>query len=295
MERKSKLMRRSSILNVMRRQSKSMGGVISLEDQAAAIDPSSDMPSKMASLLRIVTGATVNAVHQDLAETSSDAISDCSDHINKEIRIRGDWDQDIRDWAKAGSTHSMNRYLTCSNHKFDELHPNNPTSSSNSRVQEIHSYIQTLTQESQRWRELAQTLKEEYKSKRAFKKECEHENELIENDYQLRADHQDLLRQIPEDSDILKQVLEQETALEHARKVLTLAAKKRRRECDDLATELDVSVKTLKTFSDSVHGTKNGLMDLIKTQNSQVSFPQYVEKWLQETKKPPIDPETTDP
>lgn len=255
-----------------------MGGVISLEDQAAAIDPSSDTQSKLAQLLRIVAGATANAVHTDLAETSSGAISDCSDHLNKEIRIRIDWAKDIRDWAQSDSTHAMHKFVTCPNGKFDGS--SNPSSASNSRVQDIHSYIQTLTRESQQWRELAQSLKEQYKTKRAFKQDCEKELEFIKNDYQLRPDHRDLLNQLPKMDDIMKQVLEQEVALEHAQKVLSLAAKKRRRECDDLAIELEVSVKTLKTFSDSVHGTKNGLEGLSKIKD----FPQYVEKWLQETK-----------
>ena len=257
---KKSLPRRSSILNAIRRQSKSIVG-IPFEDQVSAIDLSLSVEERLSKLLRISLSATVRLVQAQNAEADSDTkTNDMVEDICSEIRRGSDIFSEnqtltkplvdkIKKIADDGGANSIPR---------EQMLP--------ARVREIREYRDKLNAEMEAWKALQIGRSDEYKKSRADHiQKAKGKVKITHAERKnLREDEVQILDNLPDGVQMWNRVLKMEKDLELKKKELCHSIQSRKRTLDEKSSQISGFAKRLKTKCDSLHRDEDALAELGK-------------------------------
>ena len=257
---KKSLARRSSILNVIRRQSKSMAG-IPFEDQVSAIDVELSIEERLSKLLQISLSASVRSVQALSAnEDSNTKVNDMVEDICTEIRRGG---QDI---ARSESLLKpvAEKITELSDAADVSVIP--PEQFLPARVKEIRDYRDKLNQEMDAWKSLQTARKEEYVKARADHIQVAKGNVKVTHSERknVREDELQSLDGLSDGIQKWNRLLQMEKELELKKLSLCQSIHGRKRSLDEKSSQISGFAKLLKTKCDSLHKDENALMELGK-------------------------------
>ena len=272
---KKSLARRSSILNVIRRQSKSIVG-IPFEDQVSAIDPALPVEERLSKLLRISLSAAVRAVQAQSAEEDSNTkVNDMVEDVCTEIR-RGSEDlssnkhliKPVAEKIRQIADSDISAILS------DQLLP--------ARVKEIRDYKDKLNKELESWKTLHLDRREEYKKARTDHIQVGKGKVKITHSERknLREDELQILDGLPDGIQKWNRLLQMEKELELKKAELCTSIQSRKRSLDEKSCQISSFAKLLKTKCDALHRDDNALLELGKESKLSVEVDVYRKQLL---------------
>jgi len=276
---------RRSMLNIVRRQSKSMMAGVAFEDRVAAVDRSISAEERLTSLLRIALSATLRAVRDAEAEdmAAADAAADIAVHIQKadgvqklkENGLLAECAKAIGEFRVMATTSEADKTSTC-------LLP--------TRVRSLRRYVKEVNEETDAWRRLMAERKEEYNAARSAKKSVLSGVNRLNNSHleELGLAADDLLRPVFAEK-ALTTLREQSAALRMAEDAADLSLAHSRKRALAASDELDAATEKVKRLCVASNDaqTKNEEAYGVPTSAGASDWERRVIEWMKEVKKGP--------
>ena len=247
---------RRSMLNITRRQSKSMMAGIPFEDQVGAIsDPSRSIGERLCSLARISLSATTRGIQEALQEEGAedpeiDAAQQVSSHLRKTVRPEEMGDDALE--KLASSVSSLGKQQNGSRMNESLMLP--------SKVRCIRNYVSDLNAESTAWRNLLNQRKEEYSRVRAEKKAVvAGEKKLSEEDLPSEAASDPSLTS-EFAARALSRLKEQEEELKVCAGLLERRQRGAKKRLLEAEAELDAATRKIISRSEEMNNVETGLL-----------------------------------
>ncbi len=282
-----KVATRRSMLNIARRQSKSMMGGIAFEDQVAVIaDPGRPVGDRLCSLLRVSLSATLRGMQDALQEEEAenaevDAAMQVSSHLRKAVRTE-EFDGEVL--ARLAESVGSLRKQQVERLNESLLLP--------SKVRCIRNYTKDLNAETTEWKRLLSERKKEYTAARADKKAVvSGEKKLTEADLPAEASTEPLLAQ-----NLVVRAMarlgEQEEELKACASLLDRRRREARRRLADAEAELDAAASKIIQRGEEANEEETGLLDVFRVRQEmekekavQNGFASKVDTWKREAKE----------
>ena len=237
----SKLARRSSILNIARRQSKSMCGSIAFEDQVAAIEADAPVEVRLRRLARICASATIRAVKEVAADESKASLADGLEDVAASVQKANYPDKMNCDMAKQVAKEIES--LPCSSQTVELL---------SASLSSIRDYTGKMERESQTWKMLENDRKEKYLAARSDKRSVVKSGRKIskrEAEELGALDHS----KYTDECQAMKKLMEQERDFQllEAQKIIEL--KRKRKRLSEVSDAVDKTMTNIISSTDKAN------------------------------------------
>lgn len=266
--KRKQLARRSSILSIIRRQSRSVVGPIPFEDRLAAIDPADPLEVKVKKLMRLVVSVSAQNVGRESNELEEDGLDTRAVGLTGLLtsKLVRDNEFDLPELAGADIGGSGEAFVSA-------------------KVKVLRSYVKDLGDESQEWKDLLNFYKDKYKTRRAERAlttDRKIEIRDLDRDKLPEADRR-MLDDLPDEDALVREIQEQEVKVRVARDGLKRKAVSEKKRIADLSLELNVSFKRVKTLCDNLHQTEES-SKLPFSKEVNLGNRKQIENWIQEVK-----------
>jgi hypothetical protein len=280
--------RRSSILSVIRRQSKSTAAFgISFEDQIAAIDPSLPAEERLVKLFRLCSSAAVRAVQQESGDDSVeegkiyDFIQDLAGTMRKDD---GSGNEESKQrmaelGRRVGQLNSVSEGGSAEAAANLMLPP---------RVRQIRDYTAKLEVENDAWKAMMAERKENYKRARAEKLlVLKGESKLMEasDACHMPEEVRIMLQKLPDGRGAMETLIQMEKMLDEKEKSVANSIKASMQNLDAGRKRNADAVAKIRDISDhlnqcDVGGGGGGVVASLET------FQKDVDRWMRELNMP---------
>ena len=266
-EKRKQLSRRSSILSIIRRQSRSVVGPIPFEDRLAAIDQTAPLEVKVKKLMRLVVSVSAQNVGRETEEAEDQvepAVQALSSLVSSKLVRDNEFDfQELNGVEIAGSGEVF----------------------VSAKVKALRSYVKDLRDEGQEWKDLLNEYKEKYKTRRAERSlATERKVEIRDLDRgKLPEADRRMLDDLLDEDVLVKEMEEQEVKVRMARDGLKRKVVVEKQRIADLNVELNVCFKRVKTLCDNLHKMEES-SKLPFSKEVNLGNRRQIESWIQEVK-----------
>ena len=245
----AKFGRRSSILSISRRQSKSVAAGIPFEDQVSAIDSALPVEVRMRRLARLCASATIRAMKDEAAEESGSAMSDALDDLASAV-MRKNY-PDTMSTSIANEVSQKIEKLAEEKIKPKELVP--------ARVATVRDYTKQMKEEADLWTKMQQDRKDEYIKARSEKRA------VVKGEKKLSVKEAEELFEFDEkyldEFEIMKRVLDQEKRIHLLESQKNVHFKRKLKEFEDVKSEVDVCMEKVIRLSSQINNEKPDFVD----------------------------------
>ena len=266
--------RRSSILNVIRRQSKSTAGMgIPFEDQISAIAPDLPAEVRMAKLLQIAASSAIRTVKQECADESGDddktydLVQDVAGTLIKDGAQNAERTRQLASQlgARVGR---LQAEVAATTSAAEAMMP--------PRVKHIRDYTARLVAENEQWT----TMFKERKKKLAVLR-GERQLTVATDLCNLPPEVKDMLSQLPDERAEMAALLQLEEKLSESERTVAISLKLSRQRLDDSRARNADAVDKIKAMSDSMNAASTTQGGDSKDLDVD-AFEKEVEQWISE-------------
>jgi len=276
---------RRSMLNIVRRQTKSMMTGLAFEDRVAAIPTEGPAEERLASMLRISLSATLRSVQESHKEEEDEDISDQIAEVNGHLQKVCSVDK-LKESGLLKKTAEAIASLSASS--TEEVDGNDSHTMLPGRVRCLRNYVKEVNRETEEWKQIRITRKEEYMQMRSEKKMVlAGAKKLGPQDREALGLQGDELLNTDFTKSSLKSLQDQQERLILADNKLALRLAQSRKRAQKASSALSETVEKVKKrfFHDN-------LKDTSASTGSEVvrgakDFEKQVNRWLREVKKGP--------